>query len=198
MRYSSARHATRRRCRLVVVHRGDPPGLKRSVIMNPASALLLATLMLQSAARLATVGPVAYVCGEESPRQVRLRATRLGIDGEGITLIPETSLDAALAAAEGMGASVVVIDSIQSVYIDGLKTRAGGPAQLAEAGARLVSWAKGNEIATMGIWSPIGGLAENRGVVFTAATINWTLGLSQTEAWNPMDLITRNLLIRLG
>ena len=62
----------------------------------------------------------------------------------------------------------------------------------------FVKDAEGNEIATMGIWSPIGDLAENRGVVFTAATINWTLGLSQTEAWNPMDLITRNLLIRLG
>ena len=49
---------------------------------------------------------------------------------------------------------------------------------------------EGND-ATMGFGSPIGGRAENRGVVFTAATIDWTLGLSQTEA-------TRDLLIRLG
>lgn len=117
---------------------GGDPGIGKS------------TLMLQAVARLAARGErVAYVCGEESPRQVRLRATRLGIDGQGITLIPETSLDAALAAAEGMGASVAIIDSIQSIYVDGLETRAGGPAQLAEAGARLVSWAKGNEIATI-------------------------------------------------
>ncbi len=117
---------------------GGDPGIGKS------------TLMLQAVARLAARGEVvAYVCGEESPRQIRLRATRLGIDGGGITLIPETSLDAALAAAEAMGASVVVIDSIQSVYVDGLETRAGGPAQLAEAGARLVVWAKRNEIATI-------------------------------------------------
>ena len=117
---------------------GGDPGIGKS------------TLMLQAVARLAARGEVvAYVCGEESPRQIRLRATRLGIDGSGITLIPETSLDAALVAAEAMGASVVVIDSIQSVYVDGLETRAGGPAQLAEAGARLVVWAKRNEIATI-------------------------------------------------
>jgi DNA repair protein RadA/Sms len=63
--------------------------------------------------------------------------------------VPETSLDAALAAAEGMGATIAIIDSIQSVYIEGLESRAGGPAQLAEAGARLVAWSKGNEIATI-------------------------------------------------
>ena len=117
---------------------GGEPGIGKS------------TLMLQAAALLSAHGQrVAYVCGEESPRQVRLRASRLGISGEGITLVPETSLDAALAAAEGMGATIAIIDSIQSVYIEGLESRAGGPAQLAEAGARLVAWSKGNEIATI-------------------------------------------------
>jgi DNA repair protein RadA/Sms len=116
---------------------GGDPGIGKS------------TLMLQAAATLAASGlTVAYVCGEESPRQVRLRATRLGITGEGITLVPETSLDAALEAALAIGAQVTIIDSIQSVYIEGLDSRAGGPAQLAEAGARLVSWSKSNEIAT--------------------------------------------------
>lgn len=117
---------------------GGEPGIGKS------------TLVLQTAARLAARGvSVAYVCGEESPRQVRLRAGRLGINGEGITLVPETSLDAALAAIEGIGPSVAIIDSIQSVYVEGLESRSGGPAQLSEAGARLVGWAKSNEIATV-------------------------------------------------
>ncbi len=117
---------------------GGDPGIGKS------------TLMLQAAARLADAGvQVAYVCGEESPRQVRLRASRLGIEGSGVTLIPESNLDAALAAAVEVGAAVLIIDSIQSVYIDGLESRAGGPAQLAEAGARLVGWAKELEIATI-------------------------------------------------
>ena len=117
---------------------GGDPGIGKS------------TLMLQAAAKLAARGRiVAYVCGEESARQVKLRATRIGVSGEGVSLIPETNLDAALAAAEGMGASAVIIDSIQSVFVEGLETRSGGPAQLAEAGARLVAWAKGNEVATI-------------------------------------------------
>ncbi|MBK6317958.1 MAG: DNA repair protein RadA [Dehalococcoidia bacterium] len=117
---------------------GGDPGIGKS------------TLMLQAAARLAQRGTVvAYVCGEESPRQVRLRATRLGVGEAPVTLIPESSLDAALAAAEGAGASVVIIDSIQSVYVEGLDTRSGGPAQLSEAGARLVAFSKTNEITTI-------------------------------------------------
>ena len=117
---------------------GGEPGIGKS------------TLMLQTAARLAARGVgVAYLCGEESPRQVRLRATRLGVSGQGITLIPETGLEVALAAAEGLGVPVLIIDSIQSVNVEGLESRSGGPAQLTEAGARLVGWAKTNEIATI-------------------------------------------------
>ncbi|MGE5596888.1 MAG: AAA family ATPase, partial [Hyphomicrobiales bacterium] len=117
---------------------GGDPGIGKS------------TLMLQAAARLAERGhAIAYVCGEESARQVRMRAARLGLGDAPVTLVPETNLDAALAAAEGCGASVTVVDSIQSVYVEGLETRTGGPAQLAEAGARLVQWAKGTGIATV-------------------------------------------------
>ena len=117
---------------------GGDPGIGKS------------TLMLQAAAELVARGrTVAYVCGEESPRQVKLRAGRLGISGDGVTLVPETSLDSALLAVEGIGADVAIIDSIQSVYVEGLETRVGGPAQLAEAGARLVGWAKGNGVATL-------------------------------------------------
>lgn len=54
------------------------------------------------------------------------------------------------------------------------------------------------EIATMGRFSPIDGFDTMRGIVFDAATMNWTLGLSQADQWNPMDVITRNVLIRLG
>lgn len=117
---------------------GGDPGIGKS------------TLMLQAAARLAGRGMrVAYVCGEESPRQVRMRANRLGVGDAAVTLVPESNLDAALAAAEGAGADVLIIDSIQSVYVEGLETRSGGPAQLSEAGARLVAFAKGSEIATI-------------------------------------------------
>jgi DNA repair protein RadA/Sms len=117
---------------------GGEPGIGKS------------TLMLQAAARVAGAGmSVAYVCGEESPRQVRLRAARLGLGAAEITLIPETNLDVALATALASGARVAVIDSVQAMFIEGLDTRSGGPAQLAESGTRLVAWAKEHEIATL-------------------------------------------------
>lgn len=107
------------------------------------------TLMLQAAHAIARRGlQVAYLCGEESPRQVRLRANRLDIDGSGIALIAETSLDAALAAADEVQPHLLIVDSIQSVFSEGLESRMGGPAQLGEAGARLLSWAKSTETAT--------------------------------------------------
>ena len=117
---------------------GGEPGIGKS------------TLMLQAADRLAAAGrTVAYLCGEESPRQVRMRASRLGVEGSRIVLIAETNLDSALAAAEASAADTLIVDSIQSVYVDGLETRFGGPAQLSEAGGRLVNWAKSTDIATI-------------------------------------------------
>ena len=92
---------------------GGDPGIGKS------------TLMLQAAARLASAGSrVAYVCGEESPRQVRLRAARLGEAEADIALIPETNLEPALAGAEAGGAEVVIVDSIQAMYVEGLGSRA--------------------------------------------------------------------------
>ncbi len=117
---------------------GGEPGIGKS------------TLMLQAAAQISASGRrVVYICGEESGRQVRMRAKRLNLPGDGIALLADTSLEAALETALSANPDLVIIDSIQSMFIDGLDTRAGGPAQLAEAGARLVAWSKGNEIATV-------------------------------------------------
>jgi DNA repair protein RadA/Sms len=121
-----------------VVLLGGEPGIGKS------------TLALQAAAALAGRGVcVAYVCGEESPRQVRQRAVRLGLERAALVLVPETDVETALAAVASEGAALAVVDSAQAMRIAGLETRAGGPAQLAEVGARLASWAKENEIALL-------------------------------------------------
>lgn len=116
---------------------GGEPGIGKS------------TLMLQAGAALAASGlRVLYLCGEESPRQVRMRAERLRVAGASIDLIAEPSLEAALATAENAATDVLIVDSIQSVTIEGLESRAGGPAQIAEAGARLLAFAKSTGTAT--------------------------------------------------
>jgi len=117
---------------------GGEPGIGKS------------TLMLQMAGSFAAAGlRVVYICGEESPRQVRMRAARLGLGAAAVDLLAETDLDAALEASLGVAPAVAIVDSVQSMRVEGIESRAGGPAQLAEAGARLVTWAKANDVATV-------------------------------------------------
>lgn len=117
---------------------GGDPGIGKS------------TLVLQAAAFLARDGArVAYICGEESPGQVRRRADRLGVRDATVQLVSETAIDTALVSVQEAGARVLIVDSIQAVYVEGVDARAGGPAQLAEAGARLVQWAKRTDTAVI-------------------------------------------------
>jgi DNA repair protein RadA/Sms len=87
-------------------------------------------------------GKVAYVSGEETAHQIKLRARRLGMKGEGLYLLSETSLEAALGQAEGLAPDLLVIDSIQTVYIPELETAPGSITQLRECALRLMRWAK--------------------------------------------------------
>ncbi|MGD9932209.1 MAG: DNA repair protein RadA [Dehalococcoidia bacterium] len=107
------------------------------------------TLTLQLAAAVASSGARAgYLCGEESPRQVRMRASRLALADAPVLLFSGGSLDEALAAAEGQ-LDLLIVDSVQAVEVEGLDTRTGGPAQVAEAGARVVQFAKSTGVSVV-------------------------------------------------
>jgi DNA repair protein RadA/Sms len=114
---------------------GGEPGIGKS------------TLMLQVSALVAGVGgKVAYVSGEETLSQIRLRAERLGISGEGLYLLAETDLGAILSHLEQLAPSLVVIDSIQAVYSPELDSAAGSIGQVRECTLRLMHWAKPNAV----------------------------------------------------
>ncbi len=116
---------------------GGDPGIGKS------------TILLQAARALATVAPpVLYVCAEESAPQVKLRAERLGIAGDGLLLWSETDLSAVQAELDTIKPRVLVIDSIQTVYLPDLESAPGSVAQVRECGARLMTIAKGRGIAT--------------------------------------------------
>lgn len=118
----------------VVLVAGDP-GIGKS------------TLMTEVAALLAPQG-VLYVCGEESPAQVRLRADRLEVDGSDVRLLAETDVDTILASAEELDPSVAVIDSIQTLYRPDLPSAPGSVAQVRECAALLMRRAKSSGMAT--------------------------------------------------
>ena len=118
----------------------------------PGSALLIggdpgigkSTLLIQATARLALEGArCAYISGEESIDQVRMRAARLGIADAPIELATATSLrDIAGALEAGRGPDVAVIDSIQTIYSDALDSAPGTVAQVRACAQELIRLAK--------------------------------------------------------
>jgi len=101
------------------------------------------TLLLQVCSRVAERGcPVVYVSGEESARQVRLRALRLGVSGENIVMLPDTNLDAILDYLNSVEPALVVVDSIQTMFLDGVVGAAGSLGQIRECTVALMRYAK--------------------------------------------------------
>jgi DNA repair protein RadA/Sms len=117
---------------------GGDPGIGKS------------TLLLEAAANVAAAGKrVLYVSGEESARQVRLRAQRL-IAGatlpDELYVLAETSLDAVLGQIEAMTPDLVIVDSVQTVYLQELASSPGNVAQLRECALRLMGVAKSRHL----------------------------------------------------
>ncbi|HEU0115697.1 MAG TPA: DNA repair protein RadA [Thermomicrobiales bacterium] len=117
---------------------GGDPGIGKS------------TLVLQAAAALAgTIGPVLYVSAEESAQQIKLRADRLGIRSDDLWVLSETSLSEVLDAAERQRPAMLIVDSIQTVYLDEITSAAGSVSQVRECTARLMQWAKPRDIPVL-------------------------------------------------
>ena len=124
----------------------------------PGSAVLVggdpgigkSTLLLQAACRVAGSMPVAYITGEEAIDQVRMRAARLGLGASGVSLAAATSVRDIVAALDGGGAAgAVVIDSIQTMYVDSLESAPGTVAQVRASAAELIRLAKRRGLALL-------------------------------------------------
>jgi DNA repair protein RadA/Sms len=120
----------------------------------PGSVVLIAgdpgigksTVLLRLAADLASSsGGALYVSGEESAAQIKMRAERLGISGEGLFLTAATDVDAILDHLERKRPAVALVDSIQTVYDDSISSGAGAASQVRECTRRLMQWAKASE-----------------------------------------------------
>ncbi len=117
---------------------GGDPGIGKS------------TLVLQAAAALAgQIGRVLYVSGEESAQQIRIRADRLGIRSDDLWILAETDLAEILAGADADPPGLLIVDSIQTVYLDEITSAAGSVSQVRECTSRLAQWAKPKNIPVM-------------------------------------------------
>ncbi len=110
---------------------GGDPGIGKSTLLLQVSALVAGMR-----------GSVVYVSGEETLHQIKLRAQRLGITGENLYLLAETDLSAVLSQIEQLSPALVVIDSIQAVYLPEVDTAPGSITQVRECTMRLMHWAK--------------------------------------------------------
>jgi DNA repair protein RadA/Sms len=113
---------------------GGDPGIGKS------------TLLLQVSGQLADKGRVLYVTGEESSRQVKLRADRLGVGGEDFYLYPETDMVAVKQQIDEIQPDFVVIDSVQTMQEPDVSSAIGSVSQIREVTADLLQIAKTNNI----------------------------------------------------
>jgi DNA repair protein RadA/Sms len=101
------------------------------------------TLLLQAAASIANNRQsVMYVTGEETAQQIKIRAKRLGLKGEGLFILAETDVDTIIEQAEQAAPSLLIVDSIQTVYIPGGDSAAGSVSQVRDCTMHLMQWAK--------------------------------------------------------
>ena len=114
---------------------GGDPGIGKS------------TLLLQVAAGISDeYGPVLYVSGEESAVQTRMRAERRGKVSDKLFVLTETNLDENIAAACELQPSLVVIDSIQTMYSPDIPSAPGSVGQVRESTGKLLRFAKETNI----------------------------------------------------
>ncbi len=138
----------------------------------PGSAVLISgspgagksTLLVQVMCNLAKDKKALYVTGEESLSQVAMRARRLQLPLDELKVMAQTSVETILATWEEMQPDLIVIDSIQVMYMEELDSAPGGVAQVRESAAALIQQAKkmGTVLLLVGHVTKEGNLAGPR------------------------------------
>ncbi len=135
-----------------VVLLGGDPGIGKS------------TLLLQALALMDASCNAVYVSGEESAQQIAMRARRLAVEPDALNLLTEIQLEKIIAVLAAQKPDVAVIDSIQTVYSEGLQSAPGSVAQVRECAAQLTRFAKtsGTALLLIGHVTKEGALAGPR------------------------------------
>ena len=113
------------------------------VLVGGAPGIGKSTLMLQICDHLCRTAKVLYVSGEESERQIKLRAERLQVRGEGLSLLSETNLENVIDAVHTVSPDVLIVDSIQTLYHGDVTAAPGSISQVKECTMALMQLAKG-------------------------------------------------------
>lgn len=117
----------------VVLLSGDP-GIGKS------------TLLLQICQTISSDAQILYVSGEESLRQIKLRAARLGVTTPNLSLSSTTNIEAVIESIQSLKPDIVMVDSIQTMNLSALNSSSGSVTQVRECTQLLINIAKTMEI----------------------------------------------------
>ncbi|NJO83640.1 MAG: DNA repair protein RadA [Blastochloris sp.] len=115
---------------------GGEPGIGKSTLLIQVS-----TLIAQH------IGRVLYVSGEESTSQIKMRAERLGLRSDQLMLVTESNLHTIFDHIKTLKPALVIIDSIQTIYLEEVESSPGSVSQVRECAGRLQMLAKGTGVS---------------------------------------------------
>ncbi len=116
------------------------------VLVGGAPGIGKSTLMLQICESLCQFANVLYVSGEESERQIKLRAERLNVRSDGLFLMAETNLETVVDAVHEYKPDILIVDSIQTLYNGDLTASPGSIGQVKDCTMTLMQLAKGEGV----------------------------------------------------
>ncbi len=116
------------------------------VLVGGAPGIGKSTLLLQICGKIAQTKKILYVTGEESERQLKMRAGRLGVDAGSLYVLAETSLDDVLDATAELAPDVLIADSVQTLYSSAVSSSPGSVTQVKECTMALLQLSKNRNI----------------------------------------------------
>lgn len=119
------------------------------VLVGGAPGIGKSTLLLQICNSLCAGRKVLYVSGEESERQLKLRAQRLNVDPDGLYILSETRLSDVLEAVEEMKPDILIADSIQTLYNELNESSPGSISQVKDCTMTLMQLSKSQGITVL-------------------------------------------------
>jgi DNA repair protein RadA/Sms len=117
---------------------GGDPGIGKTTLLVDVATLFANTH-----------GPTLYISGEESLRQIKMRADRLGLQANDLFLVTETNLESMLHHIAEIKPKMIVVDSIQTTYTDESKSSAGSVTQVRRCASRFQELAKGSGLTVI-------------------------------------------------
>ncbi len=112
------------------------------VLIGGAPGIGKSTLLMQACGKMGKSEKILYVSGEESQRQLKMRAERLGVSGDEIYVLPETNLHEIISCTEDLSPDIVIIDSVQTLYNSEVSSAPGSVSQVRECTMSIMQMGK--------------------------------------------------------